>query len=101
MTGALLFVALCLGSYRLWRLIGKDDITQPARDVLAKETAGTVRRYLLLLVSCSFCAGTWISLAVVYAVHRWWSHLDLWLLWAVAVAGVVGLLGMIDDKLSE
>lgn len=90
---ALLFVALVLGSYRAWRLIGKDDITEPARAFVFGDATGWVRRYARDLVCCPWCAGTWVSIAVTYAVHRYATPLDPWLLWAAAVACLVGLLG--------
>lgn len=90
---ALLFVGLCLGSYRLWRLIGKDDITEPGRQFLFGDASGFVRRYARDLVCCPWCAGTWVSLLVTYLVHRYVTMFDPWPLWAGAVACVVGLIG--------
>lgn len=85
----------------MWRLVGRDDITQPARDVIFRNTEGSVNRYLHDLITCAWCAGTWISLAAVYATHRWLVPLSPhWLLWAVAVAAVVGFLGELDEKLT-
>lgn len=93
MSDVLLFAALALSSYRVWRLIGKDDITEPIRARIFSETHGAVRRYLHDLITCAWCAGTWVSLAAVYATHRWLVRLSPhWLLWAVAVAAVVGLI---------
>jgi hypothetical protein len=102
MSESLLFVALCFAAYRVFRLIGKDDITEPVRAAAFGDATGAVRRYARDLVCCSWCAGTWLSLAAVYSTHRWLVELEPhWLLWAVGVACVVGFLGMVDDRLSE
>ena len=91
MTNALLFVALSFASYRLWRLIGKDEITAPLR--------APMHGKLLELVTCEWCLGTWLSFAAVYSTHRWLVVLKPhWLLWAVAVSCAVGLLGTAVDR---
>jgi hypothetical protein len=96
----LLFVLLSFAAFRVWRLIGHDDITEPLRAFAFGDATGTVRRYARDLICCSWCAGTWVSLAAVYATHRWLLPLKPhWLLWAVGVAAVVGFLGEIDEKL--
>lgn len=82
----LLFVALSLASYRVWRLAGRDDITEPIRSHLPG--------FLQKLVRCEWCLGSYVSVASVYATHRWLVVLrPHWLLWAVAVSCVVGLIG--------
>lgn len=91
MSSWLLFVALSLSVYRVWRLVGKDDITAPIRDKLG---TGWVRQG----AECPWCLGTWLSIASVYATHRWLVVLrPHWLLWAVGVACVVGLIGNVDS----
>lgn len=85
MSDALLFVLLVLGAFRLWRLVGKDDITEPLRRPLPN--------LLLKGLTCAWCAGTWTAVGVTYAVHRYVVDLDPWLLWAGAVAALVGLIG--------
>lgn len=99
MSGSLLFVALCLASYRTWRFVAKDDITQPVRAlVFINKTKQARFGSLDSLVDCEWCLGTWLSLAAVYATHRWLVPLDPhWLLWAVAVSCVVGFFGKLDD----
>lgn len=93
MTSALLFIALCFAAWRTWRLIGRDDITGFIRAKLPD--------FVLVGVQCPFCLGTWIAVASTYLVHRYVQVLEPhWLLWAVAVAGGVGLLGLVDEKLS-
>jgi hypothetical protein len=91
-SSALLFIALSLASYRAWRLLGRDDITAFARQPLPL--------FINKGLTCPWCAGTWIAIASVYATHRWLVPLGPhWLLWAIAVAAVVGFLGEIDRRL--
>lgn len=94
MNAPLLFVALSLASYRVWRLIGRDSITEPLRRPM--------RGKLAELVTCEWCSATWLSLASVYSTHRWLTELrPHWLLWAVAVSSAVGLLGSLDERLNR
>lgn len=96
------FAMLSLTAFRIWRLVGKDDITQPGRDFICRETAGSVRRYLRKLIECNWCSGTWIALATVYVAERWFADLTPhWLWWGIAAAAVVGFLGEIDARLTE
>ena len=86
MPSALLFVALSLACYRLWRLAGKDDITQALRRPLPS--------FVLAGLTCPWCFGSWLSFGAVYATHRWLVALHPhWLLWAIAVSCAVGLIG--------
>ena len=81
-----LFVMLSLAVYRVRRLIAKDDISAPIRIRLPDP----IRKWL----ECDWCGASWISIGAVYATHRWLIRLGPhWLLWAVAVACVVGLVG--------
>jgi hypothetical protein len=101
MPDALLFVLLAFATFRVWRFIGRDDVTEPLRAFAFGDATGFVRRYARDLVCCPWCAGTWVSVASVYAAHRWLTVLSPhWLLWAVGVAAVVGFLGEIDEKLT-
>lgn len=96
------FVLLGLGVYRLWRLIGVDTITQPFRDWVTRVSEykgehdmGGYREKLDELITCPWCLGFWITLAV-------WG---LWLLFPTAtlvamtpfaVSAVVGILAKLD-----
>lgn len=90
MPDAFLFVLLSLSVYRVWRLIGKDDITAPLRAPLPA--------FLVKGIECPWCLGTWMSVAAVYGVDRNLVTLEPnWPIWAAAVACAVGLIGRLDD----
>ena len=81
----LVWVALIgVASYRLWRLLGEDTITEPLRDRLPE--------WALELVVCSWCLGSWVAFGVT-----WLSDavvgLQAPILVAMAAAVVVGWLG--------
>ncbi len=87
----LLFVLLVLACYRTWRLIGKDDITQPLRRPLPD--------FVRKGVECPWCAGTWLALVGVFLTHHFVVELaPHWLLWAAGVACGVGLLYQADNE---
>lgn len=92
MSDPALFVLTSLAAYRLWRLI--------ALDVVLDKPRGWIIRRLGLersaWISCSWCAGFWMSAAVVAAV---WSQASLPLpaLWFAAVSTTVGLLAQWDE----
>lgn len=91
MSTGLLFVALCLASYRVWRLFGKDDITEPVRSRLPM--------FIQKPLACAWCAGSWTAVAATYSTHRWLVRLGPhWLLWAVAVSCIVGLIATVLDR---
>lgn len=94
MGDALLFVALCLGVFRLWRFLARDDITAPFHSRIPGKLGEGWR--------CAHCLGTWLSLGSAWLVHVHVVTLEPhWLVWGVAVAAVVGFLGQIDDRLSQ
>lgn len=81
-------LAIC----RITRLITEDTITQPFRDAVARKAAppamharpagraagrpARVWRYLDKLLNCPWCAGFWVSAALVLAFFRCW--LGVW-----------------------
>lgn len=95
------FVLLCLAVYRVFRLIARDDITSPLRKPLHLGD-GRVRAWLRSGAECPWCLGSWLSVGATYVTHRYvYAMHPHWLLWAVAVACVVGFLGELDGRLSE
>jgi hypothetical protein len=85
-------VLLALAAFRVTRLIGWDDITEPWRHRLAgyDDAPGAPRGLAARLVECPWCLGWWVSLG-------WWAAWarfeDETLLVATpwAVAALVGL----------
>ena len=85
---ALEFVVLGLGTFRLSRLVVDDDITLPLRAWIFDRFPSD---WLISLLSCVWCTGVWISVAVAgsYAVAPvvlWWCMLPF------ALSAVAGLL---------
>lgn len=92
MSDALLFVLVCLASYRLWRLAALDDL--PPLEWLRGRFEGWTDVHhgpeWSAGIACGWCSGSWVAAAVVAAV--WSVHpLPLPALWFGAVAAVVGL----------
>jgi hypothetical protein len=92
------FALLALAAYRLWRLIGIDEITAPIRDRVTGRlwASGEDTRWeryhptLDKLIGCPWCLGAWVSLAATLA---WWiwPHATLIACVPFAVSAVVGL----------
>lgn len=78
--------ALLIGfaSYRLWRLIGQDTITERPREGLDG--------WALDLVTCPWCLGSWIAFAVT-AIVAAVVGLAYPVLVGLAAATVTGILG--------
>ncbi|HEX5029825.1 MAG TPA: DUF1360 domain-containing protein [Candidatus Eisenbacteria bacterium] len=95
------FVLLALASYRLWRLVGVDSITEPFRDWVTRVDeyhSGRPQNYrekLDELITCPWCLGFWVSIG-------WWLFWVVWHQGAVwvavpfAIGAVVGYLGKAD-----
>ena len=84
-----LFVLLTGASYRIYRFIGRDDITEGLRLRLPDRVR--------MPLSCAWCAGSWISFLVV-GIYWLIYGLSLPILWGLAGACVVGLIGAnLDD----
>lgn len=82
---ALIWIAIIgVASYRLWRLVGEDSITQPFRDRLDG--------WPLELVSCPWCLGSWVAFGVTWVTDDL-VGLPVPVLVGLAAAVVVGWLG--------
>jgi hypothetical protein len=89
---------LTLASYRVWRLIALDSITEPIRArFIFREGRGW--EWLSTLVTCPWCSGFWISGAaslgwlLAFGLPLGW----LALLWP-AVSALVGMIGWFDPN---
>lgn len=95
----LVLAAVLIGaaSYRAWRILGLDSITEPIRSRLL-ERDGRVARFVTELILCPWCLGWWICgvLTTVVTLVAGWSIVELALVW-LASSTVCGLIGGRDD----
>ncbi len=87
------FVILALAAFRIWRLIGIDDITAGLRDRVTHRSMADTDGYRPTFdkfLGCPWCAAAWIALALTAA---WWiwPHATLLVCVPFAVSAVVGL----------
>jgi hypothetical protein len=88
-----LTLALCLGAtLRLWRVFEIDVIGHPLRK-LADKTPPKVGDFL----ACVFCAGFWLSAAVVTTGY-YWGDTAVWLVLSGSLS-ISWLLGQIHPRL--
>ncbi|MGK5497261.1 DUF1360 domain-containing protein [Streptomyces sp. URMC 125] len=103
---AVLAVVLGVAAHRGTQLVVHDTIAAPIRDRVfdwqARRPEARARRAVVTLISCTYCAGWWVSgvfLAVVLLATGRWHETPLvvhgveWF----AVAGVQALLNRWDD----
>lgn len=94
-----LLITLALASYRLWRILGKDSITEPIRAHLDRSARENTRWAVWMadLIECPWCLGFWIAGAVVANLWPWDTLAELAVAW-LAVSCLVGLIGArLDD----
>lgn len=58
-----------LATWRLVRLISRDDITEPARSAFIDWTLRTDHRKLRTLIQCGHCLGIWCAALVLVVKH--------------------------------
>lgn len=87
-----LVLLIAAASWRIWRLIARDDVTDWARSKISG--------WPLALVECAWCLGTWIALAVTFAVDHVQPMPTPWLI-AGAAAALVGLTEEITQRFRE
>lgn len=75
-----------LASYRLWRLVGQDAITEPLRDRYANDG------WPETLITCPWCLGSWVAFGVTWLTDAT-IGLPAPVLVALAAAVVVGWVG--------
>ena len=81
-------VLIGLASYRLWRLIAEDTITERAREWYYTHTPDVIED----LVSCPFCLGSWLAFGVTWLTDAT-IGIQAPVLVALAAATLVGWLG--------
>lgn len=113
----LVFLILCLASYRITRFVVWDSLMGAHPDSgssfsrwldgWAWKFDGSDRSWLRGKVgtglSCPFCAGVWLSLVVVCVGLRLWPWalgVEGWLV-VVAVAGAQSLFNLADRKMAD
>lgn len=74
-----------IASYRLWRLVAEDSITEPAR---TRYLGGWIEE----LVECPWCLGSWVAFGVTWLTDAT-IGLPAPVLVALGAATVVGVLG--------
>lgn len=59
------WITAALAAYRATRLVTTDEVSRPAREAIARRST-----WLGYLVTCDWCVGFWISVALVVALWR-------------------------------
>lgn len=77
-------VLIGVASYRVWRLVGEDNITEPLRERLSG--------VWLDLVSCPWCLGSWLAFGITWGADAAVGLPHPFLV-GLAAAVVVGWLG--------
>lgn len=89
-----------LAAYRGWRIIGKDQITEPIRAWLIQRES-RLAMFVLDLIGCAWCAGFWLAGIGAFVVfHHGGNVAHVVIVWLSASA-VAGLLGMVDGLLTR
>lgn len=105
----LVYPLLVLATYRVWRIIAVDQITEPIRSRYMWRD-GPVWSWVMDMVVCPWCLGWWLSgiAAMSYTVvwivvcggSWWWLVAGVALLWPAVSTGV-GITSTIVDRLSS
>lgn len=92
-------VLIGLASYRLWRIIGRDQIADPVRVWLIGRE-GPAWAFVGDLLNCAWCLGWWLAGAITIAVLWGSPLLHIGLVWCGSSA-LAGLFGVLDDLMSR
>jgi len=91
MMDPLLFVLLCLATFRLTRLFTDDAITLPLRSRLE------ARRFVGYLVTCRWCLSIWLGIPLAVVATLWGDHsVIVAVLAGLSASAVTGLLSRWD-----
>lgn len=97
--GGLTLAALLIGfaAYRVYRIIGMDQITEPLRAPLLARDDRQPYRWIMDLITCPWCNGWWITGAAALALgHLYgWHPVEGVMVW-FAASTVCGFLGKLD-----
>lgn len=94
----LVLLIYALAVARVTGLITQDTLTEPARDRLLgwlDNRPATLGSAVATLVTCSWCAGMWVSLIAAPVV--WWLGDSPWLMIPALTFAFSQLTGMISD----
>lgn len=96
-----------LVTYRIWRLLAVDEITEPCRYWLSTRK-GTFWAWLYKGLTCPWCFGLWLSAIVGLSV---WSYsgaagppttaFALWLASTMAISTLVGVIATIVERIER
>lgn len=78
-------VLIALASYRAWRLIAMDQITEPLRAPLVASDS-RVAVWALDLIGCPWCLGWWLAgvATALATAHNDWGLIESALVWLAA-----------------
>ena len=71
-------------SYRLWRIVAVDSITEPIRHRLFAGSTVPAVQWLDEMAGCAWCLGFWVNFALASALADTWQSVA-----AVALVGSV------------
>jgi hypothetical protein len=95
-------LVLSLGAFRVYRLLGQDEILSPLRDRITgakvlREQWEFERPKIATFLTCPWCCGFWVSL-LVYGTWLSDSKLTLYAMTPFAISAAVGLIARnLDD----
>jgi fatty acid desaturase len=94
----LVIAVYALAVTRVTGIITQDTITEPLRDrliVWLDNRPATLGSSLAALITCSWCAGMWVSLIAAPLV--WWHGENPWLLIPALALAFAQIIGMTSD----
>lgn len=89
-----MLIVVALAAYRIWRLVGVDTVFRRPREWVTGKWGQD--SWATELVTCPWCAGSWITFAVT-AVAAQVVTVRIPVLFALAAATVVGLVARVDE----
>lgn len=87
------FVLLALAAWRVWWLIGEDDLTEPLRARVPWQKARD-------WIECPYCSGAWVA-GAVWVSWTLWPRFSVWFATVWAVAAVVVFVTIAIHRLTD